>query len=212
MAVLDIFRQFVFVKDCNALSFHEVVTDLTRMLNLRCRDDAPRRPPRVMLIGPPGSGRSTQAQLVANNFGLVCVSPQKLLKAEAERNPPIKMKIQEAAENGRPIPDEIILRLIDERIRQSDCTVNGWVLDGFPETESQVNLLKSMRINPSLVVMFDQSIDASVVKLAARRIDPVSGELFNTDVNLPKSESQINRLQRLPGDAEDLVRQRYNNW
>ena len=117
MAVLDIFRQFVFVKDCNAMSFHEVVTDLTRMLNLRCRDDAPRRPPRVMLIGPPGSGRSTQAQLCANNFGLVCVSPQKLLKAEAERNPPIKMKIQEAAENGRPIPDEIILRLIDERIR-----------------------------------------------------------------------------------------------
>ena len=69
-----------------------------------------------------------------------------------------------------------------------------------------------MRINPSLVVMFDQSIDASVVKLAARRIDPVSGELFNTDVKLPKTESQINRLQRLPGDAEDLVRQRYNNW
>ena len=51
-----------------------------------------------------------------------------------------------------------------------------------------------MRITPSLVVMFDQSVDVSVNKLGARRIDPVTGELFNTDVNLPKFESQINRL------------------
>ena len=93
MAVIEIFRQFIYEKDCDDMSFHEVVTDLTRMLNLRSRDDAPRRPPRVMLIGPPGSGRSTQAQMVADSFGLVCVSPQKLLKAEAEKNPPIKIKI-----------------------------------------------------------------------------------------------------------------------
>ena len=90
------------------------------------------------------------------------------------------MKIQEAAANGTPVPDEIILRLVDERIKQADCTVNGWVLDGFPETESQVNLLKSMRIDPSLVVMFDQTVNESVRKLGARRIDPVTGELFNT--------------------------------
>lgn len=65
------------------------------------------------------------------------------------------MKLKEAAENGDPVPDEILLRLVDDRIRQSDCRMNGWVLDGFPETESQVNLLKSMRINPNLVCMFE---------------------------------------------------------
>ena len=89
-----------------------------------------------MLIGPPGSGRSTQAQQISDAFGLVLISPQKILKAEAERNPPIKIKLQEAAESGTPVPDEIILRLIDARIRDSDCRVNGWILDGFPETES----------------------------------------------------------------------------
>ena len=117
------------------------------------------------------------------------VSAQKILKAEAERNPPIKIKLQEAAENGEPVPDEIILRLVEERLRQSDCRVNGWVLDGFPETESQVNLLKSMRINPTLVCMFEQQIDESINKLQARRIDPMTGELFNTEVNPPKFES-----------------------
>lgn len=165
-----------------------------------------------MLIGPPGCGRSTQAQLIADSFGLVNVSPHKILKDEAERSPPIKIKLQEAAEKGEPIPDEIILRLIDARIRQSDCRVNGWVLDGFPETESQVNLLKSMRVKPTLVCMFEQSVEESVNKLQARRIDPMTGELFNTEICPPRFESQSLRLQRLPGDAEDLIRKRYQTW
>jgi len=93
--------------------------------------------------------------MVADGFGLVLVSPQTLLLAEAEIQPAIKIKMQEALETGVGIPDEILLRLIDQRIRQSDCRLNGWVLDGFPETESQVNLLKSMRVKPSLVCIFE---------------------------------------------------------
>ena len=211
-AVIDTFSQFIYNMDCADKAQNEIANDLARMLRIRHRNNAPRRPPRVILIGPPGSGRSTQAQLIADAFGLVNVSPQKILKAEAERNPPIKIKLQEAAEKGEAIPDEIILRLVDARIRQSDCRVNGWILDGFPETESQVNLLKSMRINPNLVCMFEQSVDESINKLQARRIDPMTGELFNTEINPPKFESQNLRLQRLPGDAEDLVRKRYANW
>lgn len=102
--------------------------------------------------------------------------------------------------------------MIDARIRQSDCRINGWILDGFPESESQVNLLKSMRVKPTLVCMFEQSVEESVNKLQARRIDPMTGELFNTEVNPPRFESQSLRLQRLPGDAEDLIRKRYQTW
>ena len=210
--VMDTFNQFVYTIDCSDRAQNEVANDLARMLRIRHRNNAPRRPPKVLIIGPPGCGKSTQAQEISDAFGLVNVSPMKILKAEAEKNPPIKMKLQEAAENGDPVPDEILLRLVDERIRQSDCRVNGWVIDGFPETESQVNLLKSMRINPNLVCMFEQSMDESINKLQARRIDPMTGELFNTDINPPKFESQNLRLQRLPGDAEDLVRKRYQQW
>jgi len=79
----------------------------------------------------------------------------ELLREESEKNPGIKIKVKEALEKGDPIPDEIILRLIDARLRQSDCRVNGWVLDGFPENEAQVNLLRAMRIKPSLVFIFE---------------------------------------------------------
>ena len=60
------------------------------------------------------------------------ISPQKILREEAERNPPIKIKMQEAADRGEQVADEILLPLVDARIRQSDCKVNGWILDGFP--------------------------------------------------------------------------------
>jgi adenylate kinase len=92
---------------------------------------------------------------LADSFGLVNVSPALLLKAEAEKNPGLKIKIRESLEKGEPIPDEIILRLVDTRLRQSDCRVNGWVLDGFPENDAQVNLLKTMKIKPSMVVIFE---------------------------------------------------------
>lgn len=122
--------------DCQDKPQNEVANDLARMLRIRHRNNAPRRPPKVILIGPPGSGRTTQAQMVADAFGLVNICPRNLLKEAAEKNPPIKVKLQQAAESGEQVPDEILLRLVDERIRQSDCRVNGWILDGFPETES----------------------------------------------------------------------------
>ena len=116
-AVNATFNQFIYQYDAGDKAQNDVANDLARMLRIKYRNNAPRRPPKVMLIGPPGSGRTTQAQLVADAFGLVCVSPTKILLAEADKNPAIKIKMQEALETGVGIPDEIILRLIDQRIR-----------------------------------------------------------------------------------------------
>ena len=95
-AIEDVFSKFMFTYNCAGRSQSEVTMDLNRMLRIRHRNNAPRRPPKVIIIGPPGCGKSTQAQKIADSFGLVNISPDKILKAEAERNPPIKMKLQEA--------------------------------------------------------------------------------------------------------------------
>ena len=78
------------------------------------------------------------------------------MEAEAKRNPIVSRKVQEAQAAGKDIPDDVLLRIIDERINQSDCRVNGWVLDGFPQNEAQVNLVSSLNVKPSLVVILDQ--------------------------------------------------------
>jgi len=118
----------------------------------------------------------------------VHINPSELIKAEAEKNPGIKPKIKEAMEAGEPIPDEIVLRLVDTRLRQSDCRVNGWVLDGFPQNDTQVNLLKSMRIKPSHVILFEQAQDESIRRLSNRRLDPRTGMVYNVEINPPKNE------------------------
>ena len=134
-AVRDSFKQFIFEYDADR-PHPDISADLFKMLKLRFQNGAPRRPPKIILLGPPGSGRSMQSGILAETFGIVHVSPEELLKAEAEKNPGVKLKIRGSVESGESIPDEIMLRLIDSRLRQSDCRVNGWVLDGFPQTEA----------------------------------------------------------------------------
>jgi adenylate kinase len=216
-AVRDSFKQFIF--EYNVQSDDEadkkvadVTKDLARMLRLRYKSDAPRRPPRVILLGPPGSSRSTQSQILADQFGLVNVSPMELLKQEAEKNPGVKVKVRDALEKGEAIPDEIVLRLVDARLRQSDCRVNGWVLDGFPANEAQVNLLKAMRIKPSLVVIFEQPVEESIRRLGNKRLDPVTGHSYNVELKPPKSELVNARLIQSKEDSEANVRKRYVAW
>lgn len=91
--VKDTFNNFIFQYDTSGNSLEQTVADLGRMMNLRFRINAPRRPPRVIILGPPGSGRSTTAEIISQRFGLVNVSPMVLLQAEAKKNPAIKIKI-----------------------------------------------------------------------------------------------------------------------
>lgn len=207
-AVRDSFKQFIFEYDADR-PISETQQDLFRMLKLRYRNGAPRRPPRVIIIGPPGSGRTTQAKLLAEAYGIVHVHPADLVKVEAEKNPGIKIKIKEALEAGDPIPDEIMLRLIDARLRMSDCRVNGWVLDGFPQTETQVNLLRSMRIKPSVVVLFEQGMDESIRRLSNRRLDPKTGTLYNVEIDPPRSDTVAQSLIKRQEDSDPIVRKRY---
>lgn len=163
-------------------------------------------------MGPPGSGRSTQAEIIAQRFGLVFVSPEKLVREEQERNPGVKQRVSQALERGEEIPDEVTLRQIDARLKMSDCQVNGWVLDGFPQTEAQIQLLRASKIKPTLVCLMDQTLDESLRRLGNRRIDPITGQLFNIEIAQAKTEEQANRLEPLKQDEEVVVRRRFDAW
>ena len=177
------FGEFSFTYDCSTRAQNDAAGDLAQMLRVRFRQNAPRRPPKIVMLGPTGSGRSTQAERTASSFGLVNVSPQLLVEEESRKNPAVRIQVKEALEAGEDLPEEIVLRLVRERITKSDCRINGWVLDGFPQTETQVNMLKSIKIVPSLVCLFEQTEEESINRLSARRVDPQTGEYFNMDIN-----------------------------
>ena len=110
------------------------------------------------------------------------------------------------------VPDEVVISLVEQRIKQSDCRVNGWVLDGFPITDAQINLLKSLKIRPSLVCLFEQPEEESIRRLTNRRVDPTSGTYYNLEINPPKDEATASRLIELVEDRELVVRNRFQSW
>jgi len=110
------------------------------------------------------------------------------------------------------VPDTIVLPLVEQRLKQSDCRVNGWILDGFPQSEAQINLLKSLKLRPSLVCLFEQSEEESVRRLTNRRIDPQTGLYYNLEVFPPKEESVAARLIDMLEDREPIVRKRVEGW
>ena len=134
--VNNTFGTHIYFYDGEAKSTQDVLNDLCRMMRVSFRLNAPRCPPKVILVGPPGSGRTTQAQVIASQFGLVCVSPAALVREEQIMCPGIKKRVAEALATTGEIPDDIIMRQVDERLKQSDCRVNGWILDGFPQTDA----------------------------------------------------------------------------
>ena len=119
-AVRGSFKQFIFEYNATDVIVSDVTKDLARMLRLRYKSDAPRRPPRVILLGPPGSSRSTQSKILADSFGMVNVSPIELLKVEAERNPGVKLRVRDAIEKGSK------LRLkFNQQLTQSSCLMGN---------------------------------------------------------------------------------------
>ncbi len=134
--VKSAFKGFIYEYNSNDKDQNDVANDLARMLRIRFRSNAPRRPPRVILLGPPGSGRSTQAEMIANSYGLVHICCRSLLKSEIKRNPDIGKIISASIDSGNSVPDEVVISLVEKRLLQSDCKVNGWVLDGFPQSDA----------------------------------------------------------------------------
>jgi len=139
----------------------------------------------------------------------VHISARQILKGEIQKNPEIGKIISKCLDEGEDVPDEIINPLIEKRLRQSDCRVNGWVMEGFPYSKAQINLLKAVRVKPSVVFLFEGTEDESARRLGNRRVDPTTGIVYNLEVNPPSDEATSSRLIEMVGDSDEVVRKAY---
>lgn len=149
------------------------------MISIKFSESSPRRPPCIVILGPPGSGRTTQAKLIADQFGLICVSVRDLVTMQSKKTPELGQVIKRAIISGQLLPDHLMNNLVSERISQPDCQINGWVLEGYPMTESQFNQLKAMNVKPTATILLQQEEEDSVIRLRERRIDPYTGQSYN---------------------------------
>jgi len=200
-AVAECFKNVMRQIDATSGEGDMVYDSLKKMINLRPYSNAPLRPPRVVVVGPCGSGRSTQCQMIAKHYGCVHVDIAALVKDLQE-----KKKSQVAEVPAEFVTDEELCEVVGKRLNEIDCVRKGWVLDGFPKTPSQAEFMRKAHLWPSRVCNLTVDEDVVVQRLSSRRIDPVTGIAY---YGPPPTVSIRQRVIQAEYDQADAVRDRY---
>lgn len=167
---------------------------------------------RIILIGPPGSGKGTQAKLLAARFGIPHISSGDLLRDAVRQKTPLGMQAKQYMDRGELVPDDVLLGAIAERLRQPDCTP-GFILDGFPRTLFQNDALGKMLAGQGQSVEHVASIDvprAELVKrISGRRTCHECGAMYHVTFDPPNNADRCNRcngeLYQREDDREETI-------
>lgn len=153
---------------------------------------------RIILLGPPGAGKGTQAQLICKRYNVPQISTGDMLRAAIREGTELGLKAKSVMESGGLVSDELIIGLVKERIAQPDC-VNGCIFDGFPRTIPQAEALENEGISIDHVIEIEVPDEEIVKRLSGRRQHPASGRVYHTIYNPPKVEGKDDET------GEDLV-------
>ena len=165
----------------------------------------------IILLGPPGAGKGTQAAHICEKFNIPQISTGDMLRAAVVAGTTIGLKAKKIIDEGGLVSDDIIIELVKERIQSQDCK-NGYLLDGFPRTIAQADSLKSEGIRIDYVVEFQVPDEDIVVRMSGRRVHLASGRTYHIAFNPPIVENKDDLtgeylIQRVD-DNEDIVRDR----
>ncbi|XP_071258432.1 adenylate kinase 8 isoform X2 [Salvelinus alpinus] len=184
---------------------------LTYILSRHC-SVAPHTP-RVLLFGPPGSGKSLLAKLISQKYNIVNLCCGELLEAVSADATNMGELIKPYLESGQQVPDSMVLQILTERLSRLDCTTRGWVLHGFPRDLEQAEKLQESNFIPSRVFFLEMTDDVAIERVTLRSIDPVTGERYHSLYKPAPSPEVQTRLQFNPKDSEaQLLRQLKEYW
>jgi len=185
--------------------------DTESKLRTSMRASEPNANPLLKLIvsGPPCSGKGTLCNLLAEKKRLVHISSGDLLRETGDSDNELGRQIQLFIARGELVPDHLVVRLVITRILQADCANSGWLLDGFPRTLVQAEALERANISPDYFVVLDTSQDTVLDRVSNRRVDPVTGKIYNLRSNPPPDDELIRkRLIRRVDDEIQTMRER----
>jgi adenylate kinase len=166
---------------------------------------------RLILLGAPGAGKGTQATFINETFGIPQISTGDMLRAAVKAGTPLGLEARGYMDDGKLVPDALIVGLVKERLAQPDCA-NGYLLDGFPRTLAQAQALKDAWVAIDYVLEIDVPAAEIVERITGRRTHPVSGRTYHVRFNPPKVEGVDDvtgePLIQRDDDKEDTVRKR----
>ena len=166
---------------------------------------------RVILLGPPGAGKGTQAQFICEHYAIPQISTGDMLRAAVKAESELGLQVKEVMTSGGLVSDEIIIALVKERIKEADC-VNGFLFDGFPRTIPQAEALQEAGVTIDKVLEIAVADEEIVSRMSGRRVHEASGRTYHVVNNPPKQEGVDDvtgePLVQREDDQEDTVRKR----
>jgi len=166
---------------------------------------------RLILLGPPGAGKGTQANFIREKFAIPQISTGDMLRAAVKAGTPLGIAAKKVMDAGQLVSDEIILGLVKERLKQADCA-KGYLFDGFPRTIPQAEAMKAAAVAIDYVVEIDVPDDEIITRMSGRRVHPASGRTYHLKFNPPRVEGRDDAtgepLVQRDDDREETVRKR----
>jgi adenylate kinase len=166
---------------------------------------------RLILLGAPGAGKGTQATFIKEKFNIPQISTGDMLRAAVKAGTPLGIEAKKFMDAGGLVPDEVIIGLVKERIKDADCQA-GFLFDGFPRTIPQAEAMKQAGVMIDYVVEIDVPDEAIIERMSGRRSHPASGRTYHVKFNPPKVEGKDDvsgeDLVQREDDKEDVVKNR----
>jgi adenylate kinase len=166
---------------------------------------------RLILLGPPGAGKGTQASFIKEAYGIPQISTGDMLRTAVKAGTPLGLAAKKVMDSGGLVSDDIIVALVLDRLRAPDCG-NGYLFDGFPRTIPQAEAMRNANVPIDYVLEIDVPDSAIIERMSGRRVHPASGRTYHVKFNPPKAPGKDdvtgeNLIQR-DDDKEETVRNR----
>ncbi len=139
---------------------------------------------RIILLGPPGAGKGTQAAMLCEHYGIPHIATGDMLRAAVKQGTPLGQEAKKVMDAGELVSDDIIMGIIKERLAEPDCS-RGFLLDGFPRTIAQADGLYQHGIGLDRVIEVQVADETIVERMAGRRVHPASGRVYHAEHNPP---------------------------
>jgi adenylate kinase len=166
---------------------------------------------RLILLGPPGAGKGTQAGFIREKYRIPQISTGDMLRAAVKAGSPLGLAAKKVMDAGQLVSDDIIIGLVSERLKQADCA-NGYLFDGFPRTIPQAEAMKAAGVGLDYVLEIDVPDEEIIERMSGRRVHPTSGRTYHVKFNPPKRAGRDDAtgepLVQREDDREETVKKR----
>ena len=166
---------------------------------------------KLILLGAPGAGKGTQAEILCKKLGIPSISTGNILRAAIKDGTPTGIQAKSYIDAGKLVPDEVVIGIIKDRLDMDDCK-NGFILDGFPRTIPQAKALDEMGVKIDVVLNIEVSDEDIVKRMSGRRTCPKCGSTYHIEFNPTKTEGVCDNcgteLTVRKDDHPDVVKSR----